>query len=289
MVYHIGAHCTDDDRLLKGLLKSRGILAKQGVIVPGPSRYRPVLREMMATLRGAPATPEMQQVMLDAAMDEDTARRLVFAHQSFLCMPQKVLGQHMLYPMAGEKVHWLAQLFPGQPCAFFLGLRNPATFIPALFARSRELDFAAFLAGVDPRALSWADVVRRILSAVPQARLTVWCNEDTPLIWPELLARLSDHAPGTVLRGTDDLLAAIMLPAGFDRMRIYLEENPPVNEAHRRRIVAAFLDKYALPDAMEEELDAPGWTGALVEDLTARYEADVAEIGSIEGVTLVLP
>ncbi|TCP38039.1 hypothetical protein [Rhodovulum marinum] len=287
LVYHIGAHCTDDDRLLKGLLKNRGTLSKQGIIVPGPSRYRPILREMLVSLRGKPATPEMQQIILDAAMDEDEARRLIFVNQSFLCVPQKVLGQHMLYPMAGEKSHWLAQLFPNEPCEFFLGLRNPATFIPALFARSREKDFEGFIAGIEPRALTWSDMVRRIRQANPRARLTVWCNEDTPLIWPELLERASGIAPGTPLRGADDLLDTIMRPAGLKRMAAYLAENPPVNEAQRRRVVAAFLDKYALPDAVEEELDAPGWTAALVDELTDRYEADLSEIEAIEGVEVV--
>ncbi len=37
IVYHLGAHCTDEDRLLRCLLKNRGILAQQGIIVPGPT------------------------------------------------------------------------------------------------------------------------------------------------------------------------------------------------------------------------------------------------------------
>ncbi|TCO68780.1 hypothetical protein [Rhodovulum euryhalinum] len=289
LVYHIGAHCTDEDGLLKCLFKNCDALSRQGILVPDPSRYRPILRDMLVSLRGQPATADMQQVILDATTDGAEARRLILVNQSFLCLPKKALGQNMLYPMAGDKAHWLAQLFPDDPCAFFLGIRNPATFIPALFVKSRESDFAAFLAGVDPGALTWSDMVRRIRAANPRARLTVWCNEDTPLIWPELLARLSDHGESTPLRGTDDLLDAIMQPAGLTRLRAYLDENPPTNEAQRRRIVAAFLDKYALPDAIDEEIDAPGWTEDLVEHLTERYEADLTAIQAIEGVDVITP
>ncbi|HDR27115.1 hypothetical protein [Rhodovulum sp.] len=287
LVYHIGAHCTDDDRLLKCLLKNRGTLSAQGIVVPRPSRYRPILRETLVSLRGRPATPEMQQMILEAATDGEEPRRLVLVNQSFLCMPQKVLGERMLYPMAGEKAHWLSQLFPDRPCAFFLGIRNPATFIPALFAKSREADFRAFVAGIDPLAVAWSDVVRRIRNAVPRARLTVWCDEDTPLILPALLTRIAGLPEDTALRGSDDLLHAIMQPAGMQRLRAYLDENPPVNEAQRRRIVTAFLDKYALPDALDEEIDAPGWTVELIQDLTERYEEDLHAIGSIEGVEIV--
>lgn len=284
MVYHIGVHCTDEDRLLKCLLKNRGTLSKQGIIVPGPGRYRPVLREMLISLRGKPATAEQQQVILDAVIDVDTARRLVFSNESFLCMPQKVLEQHMLYPMAGEKSHWLAQLFPDNPCTFFVGVRNPATFIPALFRRSKETDFAAFMSGVDPQRLVWSDMVRRIRNANPRAGLVVWCNEDTPLIWPALLQVLSGHQEGTEMRGMFDFLSTVMSEAGLRRMTAYLDSNPPANTVQLCRVVAAFLDKYASPDAMEEELDLPGWTAPLIDDLTERYEADLARIAAMDGV-----
>jgi hypothetical protein len=57
----------------------------------------------------------------------------------------------------------------------------------------------------------------------------------------------------------------------------------------RRRIVGAFLDRYALDDEIEEELDLPGWTPDLVEDMSATYEDDMAEITRIPGVTLLTP
>lgn len=287
VAYHIGAHCTDDDRLLKCLLKNRGSLARQGIIVPGPSRYRPVLREMLVSLRGRPASPQMQQIILDAAMDEEEARRLIFANQSFLCVPAKVVGEHMLYPMAGEKTAWLANLFPQSSCAFFLGMRNPASFVPALFARSGEARFEDFVAGAEPRRLKWSDTVRRIRDANPQAQLTVWSNEDTPLIWPELLAAIAGVPPGTRLRGGDDLLSEIISPEGMREMRARLDSDPPADPAAQRQLVERCLEAHAIPDAVEEELDAPGWSIALVEELTDLYERDLSEIAAMDGVTFL--
>ena len=40
IVYHLGAHCTDDERLMRCLLKNRDVLSAQGIVVPGPSKYR---------------------------------------------------------------------------------------------------------------------------------------------------------------------------------------------------------------------------------------------------------
>ena len=52
------------------------------------------------------------------------------------------------------------------------------------------------LTDVDPlRRLRWSDTVRNIRIHNPGVPLTVWCDEDTPLIWPEVLQAVSGHAP----------------------------------------------------------------------------------------------
>ncbi|PTW50872.1 hypothetical protein [Rhodovulum kholense] len=283
VVFHIGAHCTDDDLLVRSLIRNRETLAAHGVAVPDPQSYRPVLREMLVALRGAPASDEMQTAMLQAALDGKTAKRLVLTNPSFLCMPQKALAQHMLYPMAGEKAHWLAQLFPGARQSFLFGLRNPATFVPALFALSKERDFAAFIAGADPVRLSWKDTVQRIRNALPGAELTVWCNEDTPLIWPDLM-QVAAGDGAMDLAGGDAVLAKVMTPAGLARLNGFLADSPALDPAARRRAAAAFLDKYAIPEAVEEEIDLPGWTGELIETLTDRYAEDIAAIAAMPGI-----
>ncbi|MES2145513.1 MAG: hypothetical protein V4516_14445, partial [Pseudomonadota bacterium] len=58
IVYHLGAHCTDEDRLLRCLLRNRGVLAERGVVVPGPARYRKLLRDTAIQLKGARASIE---------------------------------------------------------------------------------------------------------------------------------------------------------------------------------------------------------------------------------------
>ena len=289
VVYHLGVHCTDEDRLLKCLLKNRGLLAEQGTVVPSPRRYRKALREALRSLNGRPAPTDMQEELLDTVMDEDHADRLVFSQQSFLAAPARALEMNMFYHEAGEKTAALARLFPQAECEFHIALRNPATFIAALFARTEETDFEGFVTGIDPRSLRWSDMVARVRNAAPGAAVTVWCNEDTPLIWTELLRALAGHDPQTELEGSYDFLATIMSPAGLARMKTYLESHPLQNELQRRRVVAAFLDKYAIEDEVEIELDLPGWTEDLVEEMTEGYEEDLFEIERMEGVRFITP
>ena len=73
----------------------------------------------------------------------------------------------------------------------FLGIRNPATFVPAVFKEAKHTNFAQFLSGIPLDQIRWSDVVERIREAAPKASLTVWCNEDTPLIWSQLIREIS--------------------------------------------------------------------------------------------------
>ena len=41
---HIEENCTDDDRILKSLLKNGSAYADNGIKVPGPGEYRRLLR-----------------------------------------------------------------------------------------------------------------------------------------------------------------------------------------------------------------------------------------------------
>jgi len=286
IVYHIGAQGADDERLLGSLLKNRAILAGAGVLVPDPDRYRPLLRGAPAARRALPGGDELRTSLLDAA-GAAAIRRIVLSDPSLLGAPGRALDRQMLYPEAEAAARRLSRIFPGDGCGFFLGLRNPATFLPALCAAMPAEEAARVLSGSDPRRLRWSDLVRRIRAADPGARITVWCSEDAPLIWPELMRAIADVGPEIRLKGSDDLLAAIMTPTGLRRLRDYLAAHAPPDAARRRRIVSAFLDKYAIAAAIEEAIDIPGWTAELVDELTRGYEEDLAEIAKIGAVTLL--
>lgn len=286
IVYHLGAHCTDDERLLRCLLKNRQVLGAQGIVVPGPARYRSLLRDTAITLKGQAANRDTQALVLEQIMEEDGAERLVLSWDNFLSFPQWVLKDR-LYPAAAERVRAFTQIFPEIDAEFHLAIRNPASFLPDLFAKQRDKSFEQFMDGIDPQDLHWSEVVEDVLKNNPGVPLTVWCDEDTPLIWPEVLRAVSGHAEGTVLEDSDDLLHHIMSPEGVARMNAYLETHPVQTIAQRRRIVSAFLDKFALPDRVEMELDVPGWTEKTVTTLTANYHADVARIRAMPGVTFL--
>ena len=289
IVHHIGANCTDGDRLVKAIVQNARAMAERGICIPLPSKYRRLLRETIQNLNGETPSPDTRNILLDAIMDDTPAERLVMSSTTFICVPNRVFEAGEFYGLLTMKLRALQQLFPGDTLELHIATRNPATFVPALWEQVRNQSFQAFMGGIDVRTLRWSQVIQRIRVIAPAAKLTVWANEDTPLIWGDVMRRVIGVDDSVPLAGEHDLLAAIMSPEGLTRFENYLATHPPQTPLQKRRVIAAFLDKYALPEEVEEEVDLPGWDASLVHELTELYEADIATIPKIEGVAFIEP
>lgn len=286
IVYHLGAHCTDEDRLVRCLLKNRAALAAAGIAVPSPTRYRRLLKDTALQLKGEPAPGDQQMLLLDKILGDDRADRMVLSWDGFLShTPWVVRGT--LYPFAGRRTRTFARLFADFEAEFHLAIRNPATFLPALQKVVNAQDQSDILDGANPLDLRWSEVVALIQERNPDTPLTVWCDEETPLIWPEVLQAVSGHGPDLQLAHTDELLSLIMNEIGLARMQTYLAEHPPQSVHQRRRVVSAFLEKFCRPESVTFEIDKPGWTEDLVDRLTDRYAEDVERIRAMPGVTFL--
>jgi hypothetical protein len=288
IVYHLGAHCTDEDRLVRCLLKNRAALAEEGIVVPSPTRYRSLLRDTAMQLNGAAASADTQALILEQILDEPEAERMVLSWDSFLGFPGWAVRE-TLYPHAGERSRAFSQIFPDARAEFHLAIRNPVTFLPTLRDKVLAKGQGDIMTGVDPLTLNWSTAVSQILYHNPEVPLTVWCDEDTPLIWPEVLRGVSGHREDTVLADTDELLSLIMTQDGLARMKGYLAAHPPAGVGQRRRAVTAFLEKFAQPDQIDMEFEMPGWTPDLVSRLTDRYRTDIERIRSMPGVQFLAP
>ncbi len=289
VVFHLGAPCTDQGLLLQSLGKNRARLAEDGILAPSIARYRPLLRDTLRALKGQTASRDIQEALLDAIIDEMPADRLIFSDPRLVCIHRLVVQGPQIWAMIDRQVAALRGLFPQAEPEVFIGMRNPATLIPALFAASKFNDFVEFSENMQPHAVAWSEMLSRLRLAHPDVPVTVWCNEDTPLLWGQILREIADVPFDYPLKGTDDLIETIMDPTGFKRLQRYLADNPAQSEIQRRRITGAFLDRYAIDTAIEEELDLPGWTPDLIEEISLAYDDDMAEIARIPGVSLLTP
>ncbi len=288
IVFHAGAHGTDDERLLRSLLKSRGALAAAGVAIPAPSRYRTLLRDTAVRLDGRAASAATEDMVIDHMLDAEGVRHVVLSWENFLSFPNWAL-KGGLYPAAAERMRAFAQVFPRQEVALMLAVRNPVSFVATLVARQPETAPAAILAGFDPLTLSWAAMLGRVRALAPGVEVTVWSDEDAPLIWPEVLAAVAGDPADVVFEAGDAGLEAVMRPDGFQRYRAYMADKGHLPAARRRKVARAFLERFADPARMRMEVDLPGWTPALADRLTDAYHADCARIAAMPGVRMIVP
>jgi hypothetical protein len=209
----------------------------------------------------------------------------VLGSDGFVCAPRFVMGQRRIYPMIGDRMQALAGLFPGKPIRFSIGLRNPATFIPALHGiMEAEIGFDRLIAPIELKAMRWSETLTTMRRALPEAEILTWCNEDVPLIWPEVLQKVTGHDDALVLDGTETIVEPLLKPGGMARLAAYLAERPGLAPEARRKIFAVFLDKFGDPNALEDSFDLPGWTEAVVWELSRGYELDMERIVAIPDV-----
>jgi hypothetical protein len=284
IAYHLGVHCTDEDRLLRCLLKNRGLLAAEGIAVPGPKRYRVLLRDAAAQLRGRPASGETQAMLIDQILDEDAAERMVLSWDQFMGLA-RYAARGALYPSAGERMRAFAQVFPEAETEFHLAICNPASFLPAVFARQDGVPRAEFLGGADPLKLRWSDTIADLRAMNPSVPVTVWCDEDAPILWPEVLQSVAGHGDDLPLVDALDRLTDLLTSDGA----AWLAARPPATGPARRAVLAEALARHARPGALEVEIEMEGFDATLAAELTAAYEADVAKIAGMAGVQLLTP
>jgi hypothetical protein len=289
VIFHTGAHCTDEERLLKCLLRNKEEFANAGTSVPGPGRYRYLLKDAFNAMQNAAPSPDARDILIDAILDDEICDRLILSNAHFFGSQRFAVGNGEFYPDAAERMAQTQVLFRFEQIEMFMAIRNPATFLPAVMEKVSRRKYAERMGDWDPRELRWSDLIERLRQAVPQISLTVWCYEDSPLIWSQIIREIAGVEPGRDIVGGFDLLNSIMSPEGTKRFHEYLAKHPDMPEVQQRRVISAFLDKFAIDDQVEEELDLPGWTDELVDELTEIYDEDVFRIQRIPGVQLIAP
>jgi hypothetical protein len=289
MVFHMGVHSTDGDRLLKTLLNNRSALQKVGTEVVTPNRYRGMFDEALKSLNGGTATTEMEQIMLDAMLDGDDTSRVVMSTPTFMGAPGRAVGQEGIYPQMGSRAAALARLFPSAESEFHVALRNPATLLTDVLPQIANSNYSSMMQGCHPLQLRWRVTIQNLVRAAQGRRMVLWCHEDVPLIWPEVLRSVAGLPQNVPLSGGLLYMHEILGDVGIARLRDAMGGQDQISVAQRRQIYSDVLESNALSGSLDQVVELPGWTQEIVDQVTENYRTDVAEIAVLPGVEFILP
>jgi hypothetical protein len=289
MVYHFGAPFTENSQLVLSLEKNTDLLKNFGILALRPKSFKSVFLGMLTDLEGSPSTLEDQRELLDDLTGDRSVDRLVMCNSNILGQPAWVLAGQQLYRNGPSNCRKYRELLPANPCEFFIGISNPAIFLPLAFENQKIKDYDSFFGSPDLGWIRWSDLISDIAAANPDVAITVWSNEDTPTMWPTIMKEVAGLDAQEKLAGDLDVMAKIMAPEGVTRLQSYLAERPDLNEQQIRRVKSKFLEKYYLPRAVDMEIHLPGWSDEFVQDLTERYENDLEVIEAMPGVNFICP
>jgi len=286
---HFGAPYTDENRLQLCLGKNRERLAEAGTVIPRPSSYRKSLRPVLHRFREGTGDDALREQFITDVAGSDLPERVVFSTDNFLGVPRMSVRDDQFYPGYPNRIESFLRLFDGAQVELFFAVCNPATYLQGLLKAHPGENASNLIEYSDPMNLRWSVFIAKLRELFPDLPITVWCNEDSPLIWQELLRKVAGVDSDFALEGAFDFMRELMEPQGFKRFQQYLSQRPGMTAAQQKRVIAAFLEKFAREDLLEEDIEFPGWTEMHVDTLSELYDEDVIEIENMPGVTFLAP
>lgn len=286
---HAGAAFTEADRLLRSLQKNSDALTQEKVGYVGPRRYRQVFRPVFEGLGKGPVEVEAYQRLKSILPSSETTRRVVFSSDSFAGDPAITLQEGQLYPLAGRRMELLEQAFPDHRIELFLALRNLGSFIPKLLMSLPDTSRDSVIRDTDLSCLNWIGMIEDIRDLAPNVPVTLWCNEDTPLIWGDIVRTVADLNESTELSDEHELLLSLLDDPGRTEAQALINQENRHEKPVLREKLAQIFEDHAQHDKVEEEVDLPGWSSEIVDAFSELYEQDVAKLETMPGVRVLRP
>ena len=169
------------------------------IALPLPKNYRRPLRQRMMQSNHTAPYADPNDILLDVFLngEPEECRTLYMSIPGFFGAPKETIQNNARYSQEIRNLVRFVELFPEDQTHLFLALRNPATFIPAMMTEAKTDNLNFIMNKSDPRALRWSYVLKSIRQRFPALPMTIWCTEDTPLIWGQLMRLVGGFSPST--------------------------------------------------------------------------------------------
>lgn len=287
---HIGVHFAGAAYLPESLNANEGLLKKTGMHAPSPRQARAAILGMIDQLDGLPPILPEEEAVLSRLRGDTGARNLFMFDDRWAAPLRSAFNGDILYSEIDERVLPVAELFASSKLQISLSLLNPGVFLNnSLSSEPAEKHVRDFIKRIDPETLRWRDTVAKLRKALPDVPLLLWCEEDAPLIWPDVLRHLFNLPDDCPVLARLAPLRPLIEKEGFIRLETYLRKHPPETRAQYEQVIMLFLDKYGKHEALIPHCDVPSCNAETLEIMSANYEEDVAYLAQQDGITFLLP
>jgi hypothetical protein len=286
---HLGVHQTDDTKARTCLRVNKGVLAAQNILVPRSRAYLNLMRGAANQVVDGEDVPDFNATLLSAIKATPATRRVIFSSPGLLSKQHQAIMGNIFYPEVRARMAAFRHLLSDHETEIFMAIRNPASFVPALLQEMSALERADLLQTLRGTELRWSPLITEMRNTWPEARITLWCDEDTPFIWHRVLRLISGFNPESEFEDSFAWFETVMIDGGAKKLEAYLQSFPPVDEAHRQQVISAFLEKFCDPEKLDIDFSLTGWTETQVDVISQLYEDDTDLIATMDGVRLIQP
>ncbi|WP_439103251.1 hypothetical protein [Celeribacter marinus] len=287
---HIGVHFTKTQRLAQAVRINQRVYKRQNVVVPDVNEYRAQIDAVLRRLDGQVVPLEESRALLTRLASDESTTGLVMVDEKWCGPLESAFEEHMLYAGLADQVRRISNVFSAADLRVSMSIINPATLIGSVLDNGHAAGHANWFANNIPAPdVSWMPCIDRIQEAAPHVPLTIWTEEDAPLIWERILRHLGDLNDDVAVRGSLTAVRDMLSKEGGERLTAYAKKFTPASQAALERVSLAFLDKYEEVDTVGPVGGIPGWTHDDLAEITAGYDDDIAALSKRSGVTVLQP
>lgn len=280
---HLGAHKTASTHLQNALHAARQVLMTHRVAYFGPR----VLRHRLGLQPVMPPVAAMDPELLAQLHRHNGAgRRLVLSEENILgtTRPRLIARGAQLYPDAEARLGAVLSALGAHHVTLFVAVRMPLDFLVSAYGQQiyagQVKPFAQYVAGIEPAALRWSDLVGRLRRLPGVAHCVVWQFEQYPGIAATVLDQMLGSAATCVTlpeRQSNPGISAAALAEVLTR-------GQAMAPAEARKLVRA--RRAALPKSADRPGFAPFGQAERARALSD-YCADLDRLAAQDGVTLL--
>jgi len=284
----IGAHQIGLEHVTKHLEANRELLEQNGILYPSFKDMDAAMWPAIKALRNKKDDAYTLPRLVETLSNGKKYDRVVIVRPSISGPPNRPIKDDGFYPRGATETGQLAKLIGAEDIRFFLGIRNPANFLPSCynlaFAEDHRLVLPEFVQLSDPYALRWSDYIQRVQGDESEMPLNVWSFEDYPYIWRSVLQGITGLPNKEDLVATEAQMTREVSIKGIGLMREYLRQHPPTSREMFDKIFEKFIERHP---AFDGETVPDVWPEALVETLTDSYDDDLYYIERMENVNFI--
>lgn len=281
---HAGAAFTDEGHLLTSLLANASAMSDRSVVPLTAQDGRLFVKTMSDALAQDVAISVAGKKLAETLPDDPEVERAIVSSDKFFGPRRTALLNGQIYPFAGQRTAYTQQLLEGTKIELFFGLANPGFFIPKVLMSLHKQNRDAILRSTDLSCLSWLSMIEDLTDLAPDVQLTLWANEDTPLIWGDVVRAISGLPDDAPLEDEYALATSLLTNDGQRKFAAMISQVGVQSKEALQNALAKTFEDHVRPELIEEEIDLPGWTSDVIAAFSELYEQDLEKIETMPNV-----